>query len=86
MGTAAGAGAGAAAAEVGVYDEEVMEWLVALGIDKPAARKYAVGLKDLGVDAPEDMYALEAEDLQEIAMKMLHRKKVLKKIAGGGES
>ena len=62
----------------------VVEWLAVLGIDKADARKYAIGLKRLGVDAAEDMYELDEEDLD--AMKKLHRKKVLIKMASRGEN
>ena len=59
---------------------------MALRIDAADARKYAVGLKGLGVDCVDDLYSLEADDVEEIEMKKLHRRKVLKKIADGGES
>ena len=80
---------GAAAAEAGVCDEEVMEWLMALGIDKPACQEVCGGTEGLGVDAAEDMYALEAIDFQEIAMKMLHPRRSSRRSqeegrAGGG--
>ena len=66
------------------YDEELVEWLVALGIDKADSRKYAMLLKRLGVDAADDLFQLEEKDLDEVAMKKLHRKKVLDKLSQRG--
>jgi len=80
-GSAAGAGAGAGGGSK--EKQTVVKWLAALSFDDADAVKYAAALKEIGIDIAEDMYSLEAEDLEEIKMKKFHRKKVLRSIAGG---
>ena len=56
---------------------------MALKIKGADAEKYAVALEEIGVDAPEHMYALEAEDLEEVGMKKVHRRVVMRRVGGG---
>ena len=63
--------------------EAVVGWLMALKIKGADAEKYAVALEEIGVDAPEHMYALEAEDLEEVGMKKVHRRVVMRRVGGG---
>ena len=62
--------------------ETVVGWLMALKIKGADAEKYAVALEEIGVDAPEHMYALEAEDLEEVGMKKVHRRVVMRRVGG----
>ena len=63
-----------------VETETVVEWLMALKIKGSDAEKYAVALEEIGVDAPEHMYALEAEDLEDVGMKKVHRRVVMSRV------
>jgi GTPase SAR1 family protein len=65
-------------------NQSVEQWLVKLRIKSADATKYAAALDELGVDVVEHLYALESADLEEVGMKKIHRKLVLRKINSGG--
>jgi hypothetical protein len=74
--------------ELGDSGEEmsVEQWFLALKMKPTDAAKYAEALVELGVDVVEHMYALDTEDLEEIGMKKIHRRIVMKKISTGQPS
>jgi hypothetical protein len=66
--------------------QDVTQWLMALKIKPADATKYAASLDGLGVDCVDHLPMVEESDLENMGMKKIHQRIVLKHLSNAGQA